>query len=119
MRLIGIFAVLALAAGGVQQAFAADTYAAIAFSQANGHYGYGNKFRTRTEAEEKALQECGPGCKVVLWIRSQCGGMASGKGRGYGTFLGANERIVGDGSIAACEQRTSGCELRVAVCSAR
>ena len=88
MRLVGISVALGLAVGCASAAFAADTYAAIAFSKRDGTYGYGNKYGSRAEAEERALQECGPGCTIVMWVRNQCAGLAVGRGRGYGPIGG-------------------------------
>ncbi len=118
MRFVRILAALTLVVGWAQGALAADTYAAIALSKASGAYGYGNGFGSRDEAEERALQECGAGCTIVLWVKNQCAGLAVGRGHGYGTYMGANERIVGDGSLNACEGYTSDCEVKVTVCSA-
>jgi serine/threonine-protein kinase len=117
MRILGTFVVICLMAGCGSRAFAADTYAAIAYSKETGAYGYGNKYRSRDDAEERALQECGPGCTVVMWVRNQCAGLAVGRGKGYGTYRGENERIVGDAAINQCEGYTSDCELKVTVCS--
>jgi serine/threonine-protein kinase len=118
MRLTAICVALGLMAGCASAAFADDTYAAIAYSKDSGTYGYANKYRSRREAEERALQECGPGCSVVMWVRNQCAGLAVGRGRGYGTYRGENERIVGDAAINECERFTSSCELKATVCSA-
>jgi hypothetical protein len=118
MRLTAICVALSLMAGCASAALADDTYAAIAYSKDSGAYGYANKYGSRRAAEERALQECGPGCSVVMWVRNECAGLAVGRGRGYGTFRGMNERIVGDAAINQCERYTSSCELKATVCSA-
>jgi hypothetical protein len=43
-----------------------DNFGAIAFSSGTGATGYSYDYDSRDDAEEPALQECGPGCKVVL-----------------------------------------------------
>ena len=119
MRLASLMVIAGLivtSSGGI--AAADDTYAAIAFSKETGASGWSHRFGTRAGAEEKALQECGPGCSVVLWVRNQCAGLSVGHGRGYGTYMGANERIVGDASLNECLKRTTDCVVKATVCSA-
>jgi hypothetical protein len=117
MRLAALSGVIALSVLGMGSAAAADTFGAIAYSQANGAHGYGYKARSREAAEEKALQECGPSCKVVIWFRNSCAALAVGKGRGYGTFYSANKDAVVVGAVRECRKNTSGCELTRMVCS--
>jgi hypothetical protein len=66
-------------------AAADDNFGAIAFSSSSGATGYSYDYDSRDGAEERALQECGPGCKVVLWFKNACGALAVGEGSGYGT----------------------------------
>ena len=47
-----------------------DRYAAIAFSPSTGQYGYGNGFRTKAEAVERALEECGADDAITRWTRN-------------------------------------------------
>ncbi len=66
-------------------AAARDYYGAIAFSQGSGADGYSTNYSTQGGAQAKALQECGGGCKVILWFKNACGALAVGKGNGYGS----------------------------------
>jgi serine/threonine-protein kinase len=117
MRFAAVSGVIASSLLGMGPASAADTFGAIAYSQANGAHGYGYKARSRDAAEEKALQECGPSCKVVIWFRNSCAALAVGKGRGYGTFWSAAEDAVLTGAMRECRKNTSACELTRMVCS--
>ena len=56
----------------------AENHGAIAFSEETGAVGYSYDHPTRDAAETKALEECGPGCKVVQWFRNACGALATG-----------------------------------------
>ena len=49
---------------------AGNRYAAIAFSPSTGQYGYGNGFRTKDEAIERALEECGADDAITRWSRN-------------------------------------------------
>lgn len=47
-----------------------DRYAAIAYSEATGNYGYGYNRGTRREAERRALVECAaPDAKLLTWVQ--------------------------------------------------
>ena len=108
----GVFAL------GAREAAAADTYGAIAFSKETGASGYGNRYPSRDGAEERALQECGPGCDVVMWVRNECAALVIGKDNGYGTNRGTDENEAVQGVIAQCEQYTTDCGQIVMTCSA-
>ena len=97
---------------------AAETYAAIAFSQVNGYYGYANRYGTQDEAEERALQECGESCEIVIWARDACAALFVGDGYGYGVAWAASEKESVQNAAVECDARTTDCELKAAVCSA-
>ncbi len=120
-RTIGSLAVSAIVGASVlaaEKAVAADTYAAIAYSTANGYYGFGNRYPSRGEAEERALQECGESCEVVMWVRNQCAVLVIGDGFGYGTNRSADEDDAVQGAIDQCERHTTNCTNIVMTCSA-
>ena len=109
-----VFGLWALAAGDA----AAETYAAIAFAQGSGNYGYWHRASSRAAAEEGALQECGPGCSVVIWTRDACAVLAVGDDNGYGSYWSTSEDDAVSGALGQCENNTSNCELTVMTCSA-
>ena len=96
---------------------AAETYAAIAFSQVNGYYGYGNGYDTHDGAEERALQECGESCEIVIWARDACAALFVGSGNGYGVAWAASEKESFQNAAVECDAQTTDCELKAAVCS--
>lgn len=104
-----------LAAG---EAWAADTYAAIAFSQVNGLSGSWHRAGSREQAEEGALQECGESCRIVVWVRDQCAVLAVGDGNGYGYSYSTDGDQAVNAALGYCGGRTSNCEVRVMICSA-
>lgn len=97
---------------------AAETFAAIAFSQENGYSGYGKHYDTRAGAEERALQECGESCKIVIWARDACAVLFVGAGNGYGVGWSADEGDAVRTAADECDARTTECEMKTAVCSA-
>jgi hypothetical protein len=120
-RTIGSLAASAIVGASVlaaQKAAAGDTYAAIAYSTVNGYSGYGNRYPSRASAEERALQECGESCEIVMWVRNQCAVLVTGAGNGFGSFRSADEDEAVAGAIAQCEQYTTDCTNIVMACSA-
>jgi serine/threonine-protein kinase len=98
---------------------AAQNYGAIAFSQSSGAVGFSYNFRRRDIAEERALEECGGGCRVVTWFRNACGALATGNGNGYGSgwasSRGSAERIA----LNKCAANTRNCRVIRWACTAR
>jgi hypothetical protein len=96
-----------------------DNFGAIAFSSGTGATGYSYDYDSRDDAEERALQECGPGCKVVLWFKNGCGALAVGEGNGSGTGWAASRTEAENLAIGYCRQNTSGCEISRWACTTR
>jgi hypothetical protein len=115
MRLIVVAAVFA--AGAFASGAAEAAYAAIAFSKASGASGYSYSEPSRAAAEERALQECGPGCGVVIWTHDACAALAVGQGNGYGTYWSTSKTLAGNGALSQCAARTSGCRVTAYTCS--
>jgi serine/threonine-protein kinase len=98
---------------------AADNFGAIAFAKGNGAVGYSFDYRSRGEAEEQALQECGRGCAVVLWFKDACGALAVGEGRGYGTGWSARRGEAEAIAMRNCRSNTDGCTVVRWTCTTR
>ena len=112
-----VTAFLALAGGATTAA--ADSFGALAFSTSSGAAGRSYDYDSRDEAEERALQECGRGCEVVLWFKDACGALAVGEGNGYGTGW-ASSRSEAEGlAIDYCRKNTGGCEIAQWACTSR
>jgi hypothetical protein len=101
------------------QAAADDRYAAIAFSQDSGADGYGNDYGSRSDAEGRALGECGNGCQVVLWFRNACGALAVGEDNGYGTGWASSRRAAENTAMSNCNSNAAGCSIKRWVCTTR
>ena len=98
---------------------AADNYGAIAYSQESDSIGYSYDYQEQSSAEERALQECGEGCAVVLWFRNACGALATGEGNGYGTAWATSRRAAEEAAVSTCSQYTQSCAVRQWVCTSR
>ncbi len=101
---------VAAAAAGVlwlatpAKARADDTYAAIAYSEKTGHYGYGYNFDTCAAAEEQALSECkGDDAKIVVWARNAWCALAISDNGPYGWAYGDSEETVKDTALQKCK----------------
>ena len=103
--------------GAATAAAADENFGAIAFSSSSGATGYSYDYDSRDGAEERALQECGPGCKVVLWFKNACGALAVGEGSGYGTGWASSRSEAENLAMGYCRQNTSGCEISRWACT--
>ncbi|HEY1475175.1 MAG TPA: DUF4189 domain-containing protein [Pseudolabrys sp.] len=68
----------------------------MAFAADTGAVGYSNDYDSRAGAEERALNECGKGCKVALWVKGGCDALATGDGNSYGTVDRSKPSFHGD-----------------------
>jgi len=98
---------------------AADYFGAIAFSQDTGAVGYGYDYPSRAAAEERALDECGEACEVVVWFQNACGALAVGDDNGYGSAWAANRREAENIALNNCKQNAENCSVRRWVCTTR
>jgi hypothetical protein len=114
LALAGIGLVMAQAAPAM-----ADNFGAIAFSSSSGANGYSYDHGSREGAEEHAMQECGPGCEVVLWFKNACGSLAVGNGNGYGTGWADSRGEAEDIAMRSCRQQNGGCGVKVWTCTTR
>ncbi len=101
------------------KAAAADNYAAIAFSQDTGSVGYSIDYGTQAAAEERALEECGRDCEVVLWVRNACGALATGDDNGYGTGWATSRQEAERIALSSCNDNVANCSVNRWVCTTR
>jgi serine/threonine-protein kinase len=101
------------------RAAAADNYGAIAFSQDSGKVGWAYDYRSRSAAEERALEECGNDCEVVLWIMNACGALATGDDNGYGTGWAGSRARAEEIAKANCEEHADNCRINRWICTSR
>ena len=98
---------------------AADNYGAIAFSQDTGAIGFSHDYGTRAGAEERALNECGSDCEVVLWFRNACAALATGDDNGYGTGWASSRREAEQIARSNCNDNAKNCTINRWVCTSR
>ena len=80
---------------------------AISYSQDTGASGSSWNYQTRSEAEQRAQQECskhGRGCKAVLWFRNACGALATSTGNAYGASWAESEKLAKYKAINRCHK---------------
>ncbi len=100
------------------QAVAAN-YGALAYSHDNGSYGYSYDFSTQWAADERARQECGYGCKIVVQFHDACAAYATGHGTNYGWAVESTSQTAKDRALYECSIRGGGCAVRVWGCTTR
>jgi serine/threonine-protein kinase len=101
------------------RAWAADNYGAIAFAQESGRIGYSYDYASRAVAEERALQECGADCEVVVWFMNACAALATGDDNGYGSGWAGNHREAERLALASCNENAQNCSVAQWVCTTR
>jgi len=100
-----------LTAGLVFSLLASQAIAAGALAidgHQGGHYGFAYNVSNLTQAEQKAMKDCGEGCQVVLRFETGCAAFAedsSGglKAYGWGTLKTSAESK--EHAMAACQMR--------------
>ena len=97
-------------------------WGAIAVSNLQAsRFGYGFDHPTKESAEQRALAECGRGCKVVVTFPSGCGAYAYGNYKGerdYGIGRGPTRAKAEDDALDDCEfARWAECKIKVWACN--
>ena len=93
------------------------TFAAISYNKQTGLYGYANGYNSRDGAEERAAQECGPGCETIIWARDACAALATASSRAYGTGWDTDQELANQTAMNGCSAYADDCEIVVEVCS--
>jgi len=114
LALVGLFSV-ALSA----PAAADDYFGAIAFSTSSGALGWSYDYGSRDEAEEQALQQCGGGCRVVLWFKNACGAIATSSDHSYGSGWATSRRAAEEIAMNGCSKHADDCNVERWVCTTR
>ncbi len=96
-----------------------NTYAAIAYSQATGRYGYAYDYRSRKSAEQAAVRNCkADDAKAVCWVNAGWCALALGDdqkcyGTGYTYGNGATHSEASRQAVFDCQKRTTGAHVAV------
>ena len=98
----------------------ADMYGAIAYSSSGDRWGTSYNFRSRSEAESRALSECGSSdCVVKVWFKNGCGALATGDDGSLGWGWSGSRSGAESRALSECQKRTSGCRVRCWACTDR
>lgn len=102
--------------------FRGTSYAAIAYSEETGRYGYNYDSPSRDIAEILARRRCqAKDAKVVAWVRNGFCALALGDGGAWGVGWsdgdGASDATAKKTALANCQQRGKNARLVVCVCS--
>lgn len=124
MKMVRMAGMLTLACFMVLQPAAAWAWGAIAVSNTQAsRSGYAYDYPTKQAAIDRAVRECGRGCKAVVTFRNGCGAYAYGaygKDTEYGTGVGSSRAAAEDEALFDCEMMLWGeCRIRVWACNSR
>jgi hypothetical protein len=97
----------------------AEKFGAIAFAPGSGRAGWSFDYDTRANAENRALANCGAGCKVVTWFKNACGALAVGHNNGYGAGWADSRAAAEQKAMGYCRANSSNCDIRRWVCTTR
>ncbi|MBX9788352.1 MAG: DUF4189 domain-containing protein [Pirellulales bacterium] len=94
-----------------------DSYAAIAYSPATGHYAYAYNYGSRWSAEKAALRQLDEeDGRIVCWVNNGFCALALGDdvgcwGTGYEWGDGASNLDAANRARSECSERTSGAHV--------
>jgi len=85
-------------------------------------YGFSYDYPDMRGAEQRAVRECGQGCRVVLRFATGCGAYAADQARGstaYGWGTAATGQAAQNRAMSECSARGRQCMVRVWGCNSR
>ncbi len=99
-----------------------DVYGAIAYSPLGGAYGYASAYRSRAEAEKRAVQECTArtdtgDCHALVWYANACGALAT-SAKAYGSGWGEDRSAAEYFALGECKKFDSECVVATWSCVA-
>ena len=102
--------------------YTGSSYAAIAYSEKTGKYGYSFQQPARSTAETVALRNCkADDAKIVTWARNGFCALAVGDGTawgiGYSYGDGATNTSAKERALAECQTRGKNSRLLLCVCA--
>jgi hypothetical protein len=124
-----VFAILTVIVAAIVQSqenrsltISSDSFAAIAYSPKTGEYAYAYDLRSRSAAENAALEKCGEDARLACWVSRGFCALALGSdkscwGIGYSYGNGADTNKAKNEALADCRNRTSGAHIAVVLSS--
>lgn len=97
----------------------ADAYGAIAYNERTGRYGWSINYKSQDEANDRALDECGRGCRVVMRFWGEyCGALAKSPNGAWGTASGPTDQEARRITLRTCrEYKGTNCSVLVSKCN--
>lgn len=120
-----IFTLTAIAvAAFAAEARAADSFGAIAYSQASDNLAIAYGHDSQADAEEHARASCAKDtadastCQVALWFQNACGAFAKADDGSWGTGWGDSIPLAEQWARDTCQQHTQqACKVEVVICT--
>jgi len=119
MKIIGI-AVLALVLAAAPGVASAESWGAIAYSEATRAIAWSHGYANETGAENEALRGCykyARDCVVAISFHNACGAVAVGSNGGWGADWGTGDWDAQQSALGACSENDSGCRVLRWQCS--
>jgi len=113
LKLSCVCAVMLLPAAAV----ARDQWGALAFNNANRAYGFSYNYYSEYDAGQRALAECGRGCRLVLRFGNGCAAYATGYQGAYGWGHAYSRYDAEQIALNECGAHGGGCQIRVWGCN--
>ncbi len=88
-------------------------------SNQGDQYGFAYNHPSSGQAEQRALQECGGGCQIVLRFSNSCAAYATDQSRGsnaYGWGYASSAGAAQNRALSECRARGNSCMVRVWGC---
>lgn len=99
----------------------ATPYGAIAYGAESQAVGWSYDYRTKGDAERRALTDCaqnGDDCKVVVSLFNSCGAVAAGDNKHFAVVQASKGEQAQANAIAACtKQGGTNCEVQAWSCA--
>ncbi len=109
-----VILILLLASGIVS---AADYHGAFAYDKRSGRAGYSLNYLNEVDAITRALNECGPSCKIIARFKNACASLARGQGA-YGWATALRSSVARTHALQQCyKYGGSGCRVIKTVCT--
>ena len=84
-------------------------------------YGWADGYKTTSQAEQRALSECGAGCQIVLRFNNGCGAYAAdqaNRSTAYGWGTASSSAAAQNRALSECRSRGgSSCIVRAWGCN--
>lgn len=118
-----LVAVVAFAAAFLVTGNASANGALAIDSNQGPRYGFSYDYPTMSGAEQRALNECGPGCRIALRFRTGCGAYAADQSRGstvYGWGTAGSGTAAQNRAMSECRAHGgTRCIVRAWACNSR